>query len=425
MIWRPSFGGLWRDRRFLTFWSAQTVSEFGDRITELALPLIAVTLLNATPAEVGFLTAAVWLPNLLSLIIGSWVEQRPDKRPLMVAADLFRLAVLLSLPAAFWFGALTLMQLYVIALLCGAARAMFDTAYAAFFVRLVSKESYLEANSKLSGTRSLSYMAGPAVGGLLVQILSAPVAIVVDALTFAVSAIQIGRLKVTPAPLEETDEPLFKRALGGMRYLLTHPYLSASVASTTTVNFFNFIGSSLLILYASRYLELSPGLIGIALGAGASGGILGAIFAGALTKWVGVGRLVAISVVVFPAAIGIVALASGPIWLRAVEFGIAEFVSSFSVMCLDIPLAALGASVTAEAMRSRMTGAFISINYGIRPFGAVLGGLLGSLIGPRDTLLVSAVGGVFAVLWLLRSPIIKVTTIEALQRAQAEQEFSP
>ena len=236
---------------------------------------------------------------------------------------------------------------------------------------------------------------------------------------------QIGRLKVEPAPPEATDESLFKRAAEGLRYLLTHPYLRGSVACSTTVNFFNLMGSSLRILYASRYLELWPGLIGIALGIGASGGILGAIFATPLTKAIGVGRLVAISVVVFPASVGIVALASGPIWLRAVEFGFAEFVASFSVMCLDIPLMALGASVTAENMRSRMTGAFLSINYGIRPFGAVLGGILGSLIGPRETLLISAVGGVFAVLWLLRSPILQVTTIEALQRERTELSSVP
>lgn len=412
----PKFAGLWRDREFTTFWSAQTVSEFGDRITELALPLIAVTLLNATPAEVGFLTAAVWLPNLSSLVIGSWVEQRRNKRRLMVGADLFRLVVLLSVPLAFWFGALSMLQLYVIALLAGAARAMFDTAYAAFFVGLVRPEDFLEANSKLSGTRSLSYMAGPAVGGFLVQLLGAPIAIVVDALSFVFSALQVGRLKAEAPTPDDSDEPLFKRAAAGMRYLLTHPYLRGSVTSATTVNFFNFIGSSLLVLYASRYLELPAGIIGLALGAGATGGLLGAVLATPLTRLIGVGRLIAISIVVFPAAIGIVAFAGGPIWLRAVQFGVAEFVSSFSVMCLDIPLAALGATVTADHMRSRMTGAFISINYGIRPFGAVLGGLLGSWIGPRETLLVSATGGVFAVLWLLRSPILKVRTIDALQQ---------
>lgn len=206
MSWRPSFGGLWRDRKFLTFWSAQAVSEFGDRITELALPLIAVTLLDATPAEVGFLTAAVWLPNLVSLFIGSWVDQQRNKRGLMIAADLFRMLVLLSLPAAWWLGALTLNQLYAIAILAGTAHAVFNTAYAAFFVRLVAKRDFLEANSKLSGTRSLSFMAGPAVGGGLMQLLGAPVAVLVDALSFVFSAIQLRRLPVdTPAPRTPTS----------------------------------------------------------------------------------------------------------------------------------------------------------------------------------------------------------------------------
>lgn len=415
MSWRPNFGRLWRDREFVTFWSAQTISEFGDRISELAMPLIAVTLLDATPFEVGLLTAAVWLPNLVSLFIGSWVDQQRNKRRLMIAADLFRLLVLLSLPIAYWLDALTLYQLYAIALLAGTAHAVFNTAYAAFFVRLVARQDYLEANSKLSATRSLSFMAGPAVGGILVQLLSAPLAVLVDALSFVISAVQIGRLKVETPPPEESDAPLLRRAGEGMRYLLTHPYLGSSLGCATTVNFFNFMGSALLILYASRYLELSAGVIGLALGIGATGGLLGAMLATPLARWLGVGRLIAIATVVFPAAMAGVAFASGPFWLRTVEFAAAEFVATFSVMCFDIPLGALQTSVTSESMRSRVSGAFITINYGVRPFGAVLGGVLGALIGPRETLLVSAVGGIFAVLWLLRSPILKVRSIEALQ----------
>jgi hypothetical protein len=160
---------LWRDRRFRTFWSAQGVSEFGDRITELALPLIAVTMLDASPSQVGFLTAAVWLPSLASLFVGSWVDQRRDKRPLMIAADLTRVVVLLSLPVAYWLDLLTLGQLYVIAILAGTAGVVFGTAYASFFPRLVGRDQFLEANSKLSATRSISFMGGPAVGGVLVQ----------------------------------------------------------------------------------------------------------------------------------------------------------------------------------------------------------------------------------------------------------------
>jgi MFS family permease len=200
-----------------------------------------------------------------------------------------------------------------------------------------------------------------------------------------------------------------------MRYLLTHPYLNASLGCATTINFFNLIGSALLILYASRYLGLSAGVIGIAMGVGASGALLGAMFAGRLSGLIGVGPLIAIATVIFPASMAIVAFADGPAWLKAVELGAAEFVAGFAVMCFDIPLSALQASVTEDSMRSRVAGAFLSINFGVRPFGAIVGGLLGEWIGPRDALLVSSLGGVFAVLWLLRSPILKVRTIEQLQ----------
>jgi MFS family permease len=406
---------LWRDRQFRTFWSAQGVSEFGDRITELALPLIAVTLLDASPTQVGLLTAAVWLPNLASLFIGTWVDQRRDKRPLMIAADLFRMVVLLSLPAAYWLDLLTLGQLYGIAILAGTAHVVFNTAYASFYVRLVAKDHFLEANSKLSATRSISFMAGPAAGGLLIQWLTAPVAILIDAASFLFSAIQIRRLTTPVVEPELATESLLRRARAGMGYLLRHPYLRASLGCATTVNFFNLIGSALLILYASRNLELSPGTIGLAFGIGASGGLLGAFAAAPLTRLIGAGRLIAIGAVVFPAAIAIAALASGPVLVRAGALGLAEFVAAFAVMCFDIPLNAVQAAVTHDTMRSRVSGAFSSINYGVRPLGAVVGGLLGTWIGVRETLLISSAGGLLAVLWLLRSPIIHVRGVEGLQ----------
>ena len=406
---------LWHDRQFRIFWSAQGVSEFGDRITELALPLIAVTLLNASPTQVGLLTAAVWLPNLASLFIGTWVDQRRDKRPLMIAADVSRMVVLFSLPAAYWLDLLTLGQLYAIAILAGTAHVVFNTAYASFFVRLVSRDQFLEANSKLSATRSISFMAGPAAGGLLIQWLTAPVAVLIDAASFVFSAIQIGRLKTPVVEPEPATESLLRRARAGMGYLLRHPYLRASLGCATTVNFFNLIGSALLILYASRNLGLSAGIIGLAFGIGASGGLLGALAAAPLTRLVGAGRLIAFGAVVFPGAIAIAALASGPLLVRASALAIAEFVAAFAVMCFDVPLNALQAAVTREQMRSRVAGAFSSINYGVRPLGAVVGGLLGTWLGVRETLLISSAGGLIAVLWLIRSPIIRVRALQGLQ----------
>jgi len=409
------FTGLWQDRRFLTFWSAQTVSELGDRISDLALPLIAVTVLNATPEQVGLLTAAVWLPNLVSLMIGSWVDQRPDKRRLMIFADLARLVILLTLPTAYWSGLMSLGQLYVVAILAGTAQVVFNTAYSSFFVRLVTREQFLEANSKLSSTRSLSSMIGPAIGGALVQFVSAPVAVIADALSFLFSAVQVSRLQVTEIVPDAAGESLFQRAGGGMRYLLEHPYLRASLLCATTLNFFTFIGSTLLILFASRDLGLSPGTIGLALGIGASGGLLGATQAARISGWIGVGPLIAIASVVMPLALAIVAFADGPLWLRAAEFGGAEFVFAFCVMCFDVPLMSLQASVIVDTMRSRVTGAFSTVNFGVRPLGAVLGGLLGGWIGPRDTLLVAAIGGALSVLWLIGSPILSTRRIEGLE----------
>jgi predicted MFS family arabinose efflux permease len=406
---------LWRDRRFRTFWSAQGVSEFGDRINELALPLIAVTMLDASPSQVGFLTAAVWLPNLASLFIGTWVDQHRDKRPLMIAADLARTVVLLSLPAAYWLDVLTLGQLYAIAILAGTAHVVFNTACASFFVRLVSREQFLEANSKLSATRSVSFMAGPAVGGVLIQWLTAPVAIIVDAFTFLFSAVQVSRLKVTPGEPDESEESLLQRSREGMRYLLRHPYLRGSLGCATTINFFTMMGLALLVLFANRDLGLSAGTIGLAYGIGSAGGLLGAVSAGWLTRLLGAGRVIALGAVVFPASLAIVAFASGSVWLRATVLAAGMFVGTFAVMCFDVPLNSLQAAVTDDHMRSRVVGAFSSINYGVRPVGAVLGGLLGTWIGVQETLLISATGGLFAVLWLLPSPILRVKSLDGLE----------
>ncbi|MGC4942850.1 MFS transporter [Kribbella sp. DT2] len=410
-----SAGSLLRDRQFRTLWSAQAVSEFGDRVSELALPLIAVTLLDANAFETGLLTAAVWLPNLLSLFIGTWVDQHRDKRPLMIAADLSRTVVLLSLPAAYWMDVLTLGQLYVIAILAGTAHVVFNTANAAFFVRVVPRAQFLEANSKLSATRSFSFMAGPAVGGLLVQWLTAPVAIVVDAFSFLFSAFQVSRLKVEPGAADETTESLWRRAREGMGYLMRHPYLRSSLACATTMNFFTMMGLALLVLFASRTLGLSAGAIGAAIGIGASGGLLGAVAASPLTRLIGAGRLIAISSVVFPASMAILVLGGGPLWTRVGALAAAEFIGSFAVMCFDVPLNSLQAAVLHDHMRSRVVGAFASINYGVRPLGAVIGGALGTWIGIRETLLISAFGGALSVLWLLRSPIISTKTLDDLQ----------
>ncbi len=314
----PAGRSLWHDRRFRTFWIGETLSQFGDRISELALPLIAVVLLDASATEIGLLTAAVWAPNLLSLFVGSWVDQREQKRPLLIGADLGRAIVLASVPVAYAVDALTLAHLFVVALLAGIGQVFFSTSYQPFFVSLVDRSRYLEANSKLSASRSVSFVAGPAVGGALVQLLTAPVAVLVDALTFVASAVQIARVRVEERPVESTAEPLLRRALDGLRIVLRHPYLRASLGCATTLNFFTFIAQALLVLFASRTLGLSAGVIGLAFGIGALGGLLGAVVAPRLAHRFGVGPIIVVGAILFPAPIAFLALAGGPDWVGGV-----------------------------------------------------------------------------------------------------------
>lgn len=406
---------LWRDRRFGRYWVGQGVSQFGDRITELALPLIAVTTLHATAPTVGLLTAAVWAPNLLSLLVGTWVDHHERKRRLLVLADLLRCAVLLSLPVAHWFGVVTIGQLFVVALLAGLGQVLYQTAYPSFFVALVRRDQYVEANSLLSTTRSFSFVAGPAAAGGLIQLLTAPVAMLVDALTFAVSAVLIRGVRVTDPPVDrEGAPPLLRRAREGMALVLRHPYLRVSLAFATTVNFFNFVVAALLILFANRHLGLSPGVIGLVMGVGATGGLLGAVLARRATSLFGVGRTILLGGVLFSAPVALLPLAGGPLWVRAGVLGLVEFVTGLGVMWLDVPLNALQTAVIPDDVRSRVAGAFSTVNYGIRPAGAVLGGFLGEWIGIAPTLVLAAAGGTLAVLWLVGSPILRTRTIDEL-----------
>lgn len=411
---------LWRDSRFATYWAGQGISQFGDRITELALPFIAVTTLHASAPTVGLLTAAVWAPNILSLFIGSWVDHQSRKRRLLVVADLLRAIVLLSLPVAHWFGVVTLGQLIGVALVAGLGQVLYQTAYPSFFVSLVRRDQFVEANGLLSSTRSVSFVGGPALAGGLIQVLTAPVALLVDAVSFVASAVLLGRVKVEDRPVAEPQGSLLRRAKEGMGLVLRHPYLRASLACVTTINFFNFVAAALLILFASRQLDLSAGAIGLALGIGATGGVLGAVLAGRFTRWIGVGRTICVGAVLFSAPFALLPLAGGPLWMRMGVLGLVEFVSGFGVMLLDVPLNALQTAVTPDAVRSRVTGAFASVNYGIRPVGAVLGGFLGEWFGIGPTMVVAAVGGCLSILWLIGSPIPRTRTIEELDEVSAD-----
>jgi MFS family permease len=406
---------LWLDRRFRTFWIGDTVSQFGDRISELALPYLAVTVLGVGATGTGALTAAIWAPNLLAALIGAWVDQRRTKRRLMIAADLLRALALLTIPATYLAGVLTLAQLIVVALLTGIGQVLFNMAYPTFYVSLVPSESYVDANSKLSMSRGLSFVAGPAAGGWLIQLLTAPFAVVADALSFLYSAALIRRIKAQEPPPAEQDASTWRLALDGMKLIAAQPILRASLGGTATVNFFTMIATALLVLFASRDLGLSAGAIGLAFGIGATGALIGAGLAPAVSRLLGIGATTILGAVLFPLPLAAAALAGGTTVQKVALLAATEFVSGAGVMLMDVNLNAILTQATLEGTRGRRAGAYSAVNYGVRPIGALVGGFTGTALGIRPSLIIAGVGGALCAIWFLTSPIRKLRTIADIQ----------
>lgn len=398
--WLPR---LLRETAFRRYWSAQTVSLFGDQISVLALPLLAVLSTQAGPAEMGYLTAAALLPNLLfSLLAGAWIDRYPHRRRIMIIADVGRGLLLATVPAAFLLGRLTLEQLYVVAFLSGTLAVLFEVSHSTLFVSLVPKKQYVEGNALLNGSRAMSYVAGPSVGGLLVQTLTAPVALLADAVSYLASAGFLAR--INPREPEPSRDP----GLGigqGLRFIAGNPMLRTLLLGTTTLNLFNYMFAALFVLYVSTELDVSPGLLGAVIGAGAFGALLGAAVTSRLARRFGIGPTLLLSFVAFPAPLVLVPLAGGSTPVVIAMLFAAEFLSGLGVMMLDITAGSVQTALIPDALRARVAGAQRTINYGIRPIGALLGGACGSTLGVRPTLWIATVGAVLGVLWVLPSPV--------------------
>jgi len=394
---------LLKDTTFRRYWSAQTISMFGDQISSIAIPLVAVLVLHASAADMGYLTALVWLPSLLfGLHAGAWVDRRGQRRATMIAADLGRFALLASLPAAYALHGLTLPQLFVVAFGEGLLSVLFFVANSAVFVAVVPADQYLDGNSLVYASRALSFVGGPSVGGLLVQLLTAPFAVIADALSFLGSAFFLRRIHPVEAPADRTGKG---SVTAGARFISRSPIVRASLIAVAVINFFNLMFSALYLLYAVRALHISPGLIGVVLGAAAVGSVIGAAVTKRVANSIGVGWAYTAGCALFTAPLMLVPLAAGARLLVLGILFVAEFVSGFGVMVLDISIGSIFAVVVPDELKSRVTGAFQAVNYGTRPLGALLGGLLGSELGLRPALWVATTGGVIGFLLLLPSPL--------------------
>jgi MFS family permease len=391
---------------FRRFWAGQTISLFGDQISLIAVPLTAVLILDADAKQMGFLIAAELVPNLLfALHAGAWIDRRGNRRRVMIVADLGRAAAIATVPIAYAFDALTIQQLYVVAFIVGSLTVIFHVSYSSLFVALVPRERYVEANSFLAGSRAFSYVAGPSIGGVLVQVFKAPFALVVDAVTYVVSAIFLGSI----SPVEpETEEAEKGHVRAGIRFVRRNPSMRSALLSTATINLFNYVFAAVFILYAVRSLDVTPGTLGLVLGAGAFGSLIGSLLTTRLGRRIGIGPTFVLGSIVFPAPLVLVPLAGGPQWLVLSMLFLAEFGSGFGVMILDISAGAIFAALVPHRLRSRVSGAYMVVNNGIRPVGALIGGFLGGAIGLRPTLWIATIGAIAGFLWLLPSPIPKM-----------------
>jgi MFS family permease len=382
---------LLRDQVFRRYWSASAVSMFGDQISGVALPLAAVLALHAGAAQMGYLTALEWLPSLLfGLPAGAWVDRRGRRRQTMIAADLGRAALFASIPAAYALHALTLAQLFAVTFAAGTLSIVFNVSDGTLFVSIVAEDQYVDGQSLIYGSRALSFAGGPSAGGILVQVLSAPFALLADALSFLGSAFFLGRIR----PAEPAADDHEGSVLAGVRFITRSALVRASLVAVATVNFFNLMFNALYLLYAVRVLHLRAGLVGGLLGVAAIGGLLGALVTKRTAARIGAGWTYTAGCLLFTGPLVLWPLAHGGRWQILGMLFAAEFVSGFGVMMLDISIGAIFAAVIPDPLRARVTGAFQAVNYGTRPLGALLGGLLGAAAGLRPALWAATLGGV-------------------------------
>ncbi len=396
---------------FRRLWLGQTISVFGDQITQLGVPLVAVLTLGADATQMGTLTAVGLLPHLLfSLPAGVWLDRIRTRRRLMIAADFGRAILIGSIPVAYILGVLSMPQLYVVGFATGTLAVLFDLSWNTLFVSVTERERFVEAMALLNGSRSLASVGGPTIGGLLVQVLGAPFAMFGDALSYLGSVLFLSRIRSPEPPIEPEEGSTREQLLAGLSFTYRDPLMRPTLLSVATVNLFTFAVSALFILYATTTLGVSPGALGLALGTGAVGAVIGAIFATRIGRRIGLGPAYAFGLVVYPASLLLIPLA-GPdmsnVVILALLFG-SEFGAGFGVMILDINVGAIIYARTPDRIRARAGGAFRFVNYGVRPVGAVLGGLLGGAIGVREAILATTIAAIGGVLFLIGSPVLRL-----------------
>jgi len=387
----------------MKLWAGQTISELGSRITRDGVPYAAVLVLNAPASQMGFLTAVGAASVLLfGLLAGVWVD-RVRRRPILIAADLARAAILASIPIAAFAHRLSMVQLYVVIAMTGFCTVFFDVAYQSYLPSLVERENLLEGNSKLAMSSSAAEIAGPSLTGILVQLITAPIAILFDAISFLISAVSVILIRKPEPPHQApTTTP---HPIAGLRFVFGHPLLRPLAFFSITTFFSMGLLGPLYVLYAIRELHISSAELGLAISMGGAGSLIGATLAPAIGRRLGLGHTFIGSALAMAAAYAFIPLAQGPRPLPLIFLMIQQLIGDFAFSTYLINVLTLRQSLAPEEMLGRVNAAMQLMTRGVFPVSALAGGILATAIGIRPTLTIAVSGLLAASLWLIASPL--------------------
>jgi MFS family permease len=399
--------GVWRNRNFQRLWVGESLSQLGENLGTLAIPVIAVVMLRATAQEVGYLTAAQQLAFLvIGLPVGAWVD-RMRKRRVMIVADAVRAAALLTIPAAWLAGGLHIWQLYAVAAVVGGATVFFDVTYQSIVPRLVLAEQVASANSGLETSAQVARVGGPALSGALLAVVKAPLLLFATALGYLASMIAVATIRDVEPKRQASDHTSLVHEIGeGLRFVFTHELLTRITINTGAMNLFDGLMTTLVPLFVLRQLQLTPTVFGVVEGIGAAGGIVGALATPWLMRRVGEGSLIVWS------ALG--SAAGSAIFLLAAVFRPAElafliagmFVFSFTVVNYNIAQVSFRQRLCPPRLLGRMNASIRFVVWGVMPISAAAAGWLGALIGVLPTMwLGAALSGAATIAILLFSPL--------------------
>jgi MFS family permease len=402
--------GLWKNPDFMKVWLSRTISNLGNGITGIALPVVAVQVLAATPAQMSILSALNGMAVLLfGLLAGVWID-RLRRRPVLIATDLGRSLAVGSIPIAALSGILRMEQVYIVAALSAILAVFFNAADVAFFPGLVQPQELVEGNSKLGVSDALAEVGGPAVAGVLIQAISAPLSMIVDALSFLASAFYLARIrKPEPQPLPAKQRRSARHeAIEGIQFVLKNPLLRTLAGSAGVFNSFGTFVGTFYAFYVIRELHVSPIILGLLIAAGGLSALVGAWMAERVVRRLGLGLTIGGGLFMYGLVGLLIPLAHGPVPVIVTVLFASQLLGDVAVSIHLITELSLRQMLIPHHLSGRANTAIQFLTLGVAPFGALLAGVIAEQFGVRFTLLIGICGVIAAGLWLLLSLVRRV-----------------